>query len=176
MVQISAENIGQVICLENTSNLIQIEDVTDKLVIYRNEFGHRHGTYERDFAGHLVLDPDRIRLFERNYEVGRALNAAEQSALNKYFAYRQDPGAKEEAEQALCCIHAQQEHLEKSIARNQVQSKEIVQEHENTEILRHDSLDSMIRNANAQKEETFAKGQRQTLPEREQQEQGNFCR
>lgn len=175
MMQICAENIGQVISLDNSPHLIQIEAVTDKLVTYRNELGHRHGTYEREFQGRVIRDQERIRAFERNCELGRFLNAAEQSALNKYFAFMQEPEAREEAAQALRSIRAQQQHLEKSVeARNRVSVKEAEQHQGASGNPRRDSLDSIIRRANAKREAAApVKDQQRSAQDKEKPEQSD---
>lgn len=114
-MQITKENIGDVLCLYQTGTCIRIEDVTDRYVYYQQEYGSHYATHEFAADALRIEDPVRIAEFNRNYELGHALESAELAALKTILDGRHTPEEIQDADIALDGIRAQQKHFHKRL-------------------------------------------------------------
>lgn len=121
-MQITKENIGDVLCLYQTGTCIRIEDVTDRYIYYQQEYGSRYATHEFAADALRVEDPARIAAFDRNYELGHALESAELAALKTILDGLHTPEEVQEADVTLNSIRAQQEHLHERLDRERAAS------------------------------------------------------
>lgn len=138
-MKITDANIGNVICLDQNSRFILIEDVNDEFIQYRQESGHSFATYDREIAGTVVRDPNRISEFHRNAELGAALLSAETSAMSKILNGAEDPAQREEAASVLRNLKGMQKNFSERLSHTGITQGE--QE-------RRASLDQMISRAN----------------------------
>ena len=121
-MQIIKENIGDVLCLYQTGTCIRIEDVTDRYVYYQQEYGSRYATHEFAADALRVEDPARIAAFDRNYELGHALESAELAALKTILDGLHTPKEIQDADVTLNNIRAQQKHLHARLDRERTAS------------------------------------------------------
>lgn len=108
-MQITNENVGDTLCLYEKAKYIRILDVNPQYVYYATEDGSHYATSERFADALLVTDPDRLAVFEENYMLGKALNAAEYKAFVHMFSDSEPE--RGEADNVLSVVRAQQEHL-----------------------------------------------------------------
>lgn len=121
-MQITKENIGDVLCLYQTGTCIRIEDVTDRYIYYQQEYGSRYATHEFAADALRIEDPARIAAFDRNYELGHALESAELAALKTILDGLHTPEEVQEADVTLNSIRAQQKHLHERLDRERAAS------------------------------------------------------
>lgn len=121
-MQITKENIGDVLCLYQTGTCIRIEDVTDRYVYYQQEYGSRYATHEFTADALRVEDSVRIAAFTRNYELGHALEAAELAALKTILDGLHTPEEVQDADVTLDDIRSQQKYLHERLDRKRAES------------------------------------------------------
>lgn len=116
-MQITKENIGEVLCLYQTGACIRIEGITDRYIYYQQEYGSRYATHEFTADALPVTDSVRIADFNRNYELGHALESAQLAALKTILDGLHTPEEVQDAHVTLDCIRAQQKNLHERIDR-----------------------------------------------------------
>lgn len=121
-MQITKENIGDVLCLYQTGTCIRIDDVTARYVYYQHEYGSRYATHEFAADALRVEDPARIAAFDRNYELGHALESAELAALKTILDGLHTPKEIQDADVTLNNIRTQQKHLHARLDRERTAS------------------------------------------------------
>lgn len=121
-MQITKENIGNVLCLYQTGECIRIEDVKDRLIYYQREYGSHYCTHEFTADAFPVTDHARIAVFDRNYELGHALESAELAALKTILDGHHTPEEVKNADVTLNSIRAQQMHLHERLDRERAMS------------------------------------------------------
>lgn len=110
-MQITKANIGDVLCLYQTGECIRIEDIVLNYIHYQREYGSHYATHEFTADALRVEDPVRIASFDRNYELGKALSAAELAAQRTMYDGFHSAEDVHEASVSLQHIHAQQKYL-----------------------------------------------------------------
>lgn len=136
-MEITAANIGDVINLSSRSSPVLIEDVTDRLVVFRQESGDRYATYRHEIDGTVVQDPKRLTEFHRNSVLGNALTNAQISAIDKLITDSSDLEERKEANAVLGIVKSMLKHLDARVPDRQTK--------ENSKQPR--SLDSLIQKA-----------------------------
>lgn len=116
-MQITKENIGDVLCLYQTGTCIRIEDVTDRYIYYQQEYGSHYATHEFVADALRITDGARIAAFDRNYELGHALESAELAALKTILDGLHTPEEVQNADVTLNSIRAQQKYLHERLDR-----------------------------------------------------------
>ena len=131
---ITAANIGDIICIDQNSQCILIENVTDKFIHYRQETGDRYAISKREIPGSVVQDPKVVAEFYRNAKLGAALGSAELSAFRKILDSSLEPVQRKEANAVMGVVIGMQKHLEGRVAERQAELTPA----------RHASLEDMI--------------------------------
>ena len=139
---ITAANIGEVIRMDQKSQCILIENVTDKFIHYCKETGDQYATSEREVPGSIVRDPKVIAGVCRNAKLGAALGSAELSAFRKILDGSLESGQRKEANAVMGIVKGMQKHLEERVAGRQAEQNPA----------RHSSLEDMIRKANSDRQ------------------------
>lgn len=121
-MQITKENIGDVLCLYQMGTCIRIEDVTDRYIYYQQEYGARYATHEFSADALPVTDTARIAVFERNYELGHALDSAELGAMRTILDGLHTQEEVQDARVTLESVRAQQKYLHERLDRERAGS------------------------------------------------------
>lgn len=108
---ITSANIGDVISMNQGRSCIQIEDVTEQYVQYRNESGLRFATHDHEFEGRIVQDADRVEAFSRNFLLGSSLAQAELSAIRRLLDPKVSHEQRADAHKVLHSIRGMQQNL-----------------------------------------------------------------
>lgn len=122
-MQITQDNVGDIIQMSHDAKCIQIESVTDQLVKYRRESGHCYATFAHEVEGSVVQDQRRAVEFARNFAIGAALLRAEYNAICKGLSMDCSPEQRAEASSVLQSVRGMQDHLISRIS--QRESREV---------------------------------------------------
>lgn len=111
-MQITAANVGDILCLYQTGKRIKILDVGEDLVTYQQESGARYCTDERHADAFVDRDPQRISMFNQNSRLGQALSAAESKAMKVLLSGRFPLAEREEANRVLSVVQEQKKTMD----------------------------------------------------------------
>lgn len=136
-MQITADNVGDIIQMIPQGSLIQIESVTERYVHYRQENGARYASFNHELEGQIIFDQDRIQAFYDNYALGSALQKAELSAIRKLLDAHGTHEQHRDANAVLKSVKGMQKNLSQRIQFHKEQEKQ------------HKSLDVIISKASA---------------------------
>lgn len=137
-MQITADNVGDIIQMMPQGNLIQIEAVNEEFVHYRQETGDRYASCNHELEGQVIVDQDRIQAFYDNYALGSALQKAELSAIRKLLDAHGTHEQHRDANAVLASVKGMQEKLSQRI-----------QPYKEQEHKHHKPLDAIISKASA---------------------------
>lgn len=123
-MNISAEHIGELLCLYHTGERIRILSADDLHVTYQAETGEHYTTRDHHFDAFLDPDPIRGNIFDANSQYGYALLSAELGALkvllSSPFASRSE---QELAERTLSILASQKAELARRIKETYLQEQ-----------------------------------------------------
>ena len=141
-MQITPEHVGTIIHTNCPPSFIQIEAVSESLVECIHENGTRYATFSHEIEGSVIGDPDRIREFQVNSQLGLALISAEQRAITSLL---DGTATKEQRTDAISVLESVKRMQNRLMSRTNLQSKR-----DAGNLNQHRSLDSIISQASAE--------------------------
>lgn len=108
-MQITKDNVGDTLCLYQSAEHIKILDVTSRYVVFAQEDGTHYVNAAHTADAFPITDPDRVASFERNYSLGKVLNAAKTKAVELVADGRHRESR--EASSVLRSVRSQLNHL-----------------------------------------------------------------
>lgn len=136
-MQITPDNIGDIICLNNRSGYLQIEFVDDELVQFCHENGSRFASFSHEIDGSVVQEPERIQQFQANASLGTVLHNAEFSAIRSLINGTSTHEQRRDANAVLLSVKELQQHM----------SDRLNPHHQREASKSHRSLDAIISKA-----------------------------
>lgn len=125
MLQITKDNVGDIICKYQNGKRILITGVTDGLVYYQNEsWGGHYCTDEHFIMGVIDRSPDAQKTFLDNQGLVTTYEAAEYSALGDILTGLAED--VEKAEENLAMVKKHQKDLEINIAEKANERREVL--------------------------------------------------
>lgn len=115
-MNITPENVGDILCYYETGKRIRIQEVSDNFVFFKSETGETFTM--RDFSADVLpeKDADRISRFEANIRIGEALNLSEKKALSVIAAGNAvSSQEREDAERVLKVVDEQRDNITKRL-------------------------------------------------------------
>lgn len=138
-MQITPDNIGDIIRMDNQSGYLQIEFVDDELVQFCQENGSRFAAFSHEIDGSIVREPERIQQFHTNASLGTALYNAEFCAMRSLVDGTSTHEQRRDANAVLLSVRELQKHLSDRLSSRQ--QRETSKQHR--------TLDAIISQAHA---------------------------